>query len=675
MWTRHLGLVFLLWFPDVLYAQSEGLPCTKPKLDDGYYFPAEEMYAHDRELSYSCNNGHKPVAEGWWATSRCQNGTWTPQPQCIDDNACNAPIIPNAKFTKPPAPWYKVGTTVRIRCDKGYEPQNQTVTARCQDGAWTTLPICEKSLLTCSEPPKIPNAVIIRQGYQNVFAVDSTVQYECKNGFTPQEGDTKLKIVCLSGKWTDATNCTKERPGSKQDGSVVRVAGTEQATSAGQGTQARGRHPDTGHGGSAGGHTTSAGRETQVGGGGRHPDTGSGSAGGHTTSTGRETQVGGGGRHPDTAYGGSAGGHTTSTGRGTQPGGGGRHPDTGHGGSAGGHTTSAGRETQVGGGGRHPDTGSGSAGGHTTSTGRETQVGGGGRHPDTAYGGSAGGHTTSTGRGTQPGGGGRHPDTGHGGSAGGHTTSAGRETQVGGGGRHPDTGSGSAGGHTTSTGRETQVGGRHPDTGYSGSAGGHTTSTGRGTQVGGRDPDTGSDGSAGGHTTSTGRGTQGGGGGRDPDTGHGGSAGGLTTSTGGGASSTSSGSKEGEVELRRVAINNCGAPPRVENGDVVQTQSMFLKYQCIDFYSLEGSDRVACYSNGQWSDVPTCRATYCSVDTDADRRFESVGVQFLRDGEEVPLECKKKRWTPNRWSMVRCTDTTLTFSDCCLWASIKVGNC
>ncbi|XP_026230218.1 complement factor H-related protein 1-like isoform X50 [Anabas testudineus] len=568
MWTRHLGLVFLLWFPDVLYAQSEGLPCTKPKLDDGYYFPAEEMYAHDRELSYSCNNGHKPVAEGWWATSRCQNGTWTPQPQCIDDNACNAPIIPNAKFTKPPAPWYKVGTTVRIRCDKGYEPQNQTVTARCQDGAWTTLPICEKSLLTCSEPPKIPNAVIIRQGYQNVFAVDSTVQYECKNGFTPQEGDTKLKIVCLSGKWTDATNCTKERPGSKQDGSVVRVAGTEQATSAGQGTQARGRHPDTGHGGSAGGHTTSAGRETQVGGGGRHPDTGSGSAGGHTTSTGRETQVGGGGRHPDTAYGGSAGGHTTSTGRGTQPGGGGRHPDTGHGGSAGGHTTSAGRETQVGGGGRHPDTGSGSAGGHTTSTGRETQVGGGGRHPDTAYGGSAGGHTTSTGRGTQPGGGGR-----------------------------------------------------------------------------------------------------------DPDTGHGGSAGGLTTSTGGGASSTSSGSKEGEVELRRVAINNCGAPPRVENGDVVQTQSMFLKYQCIDFYSLEGSDRVACYSNGQWSDVPTCRATYCSVDTDADRRFESVGVQFLRDGEEVPLECKKKRWTPNRWSMVRCTDTTLTFSDCCLWASIKVGNC
>ncbi|XP_026230206.1 uncharacterized protein LOC113171758 isoform X38 [Anabas testudineus] len=644
MWTRHLGLVFLLWFPDVLYAQSEGLPCTKPKLDDGYYFPAEEMYAHDRELSYSCNNGHKPVAEGWWATSRCQNGTWTPQPQCIDDNACNAPIIPNAKFTKPPAPWYKVGTTVRIRCDKGYEPQNQTVTARCQDGAWTTLPICEKSLLTCSEPPKIPNAVIIRQGYQNVFAVDSTVQYECKNGFTPQEGDTKLKIVCLSGKWTDATNCTKERPGSKQDGSVVRVAGTEQATSAGQGTQARGRHPDTGHGGSAGGHTTSAGRETQVGGGGRHPDTGSGSAGGHTTSTGRETQVGGGGRHPDTAYGGSAGGHTTSTGRGTQPGGGGRHPDTGHGGSAGGHTTSAGRETQVGGGGRHPDTGSGSAGGHTTSTGRETQVGGGGRHPDTAYGGSAGGHTTSTGRGTQPGGGGRHPDTGHGGSAGGHTTSAGRETQVGGGGRHPDTGSGSAGGHTTSTGRETQVGGggRHPDTGYSGSAGGHTTSTGRGTQVGGRDPDTGSDGSAGGHTTSTGRGTQG----------------------GGGASSTIS-----------VPVDNCGRLPHVPNGDVGEQGQMFLKYQCSSYYKHVGPETVTCNSDGTWSTLPTCEAAFCALDPA--RYPESnlrpgLGVEYIKEGETKNIPCK---W--DRMSMpVKCINRQMISRNrCCHDSDIYWGYC
>ncbi|XP_026230184.1 uncharacterized transmembrane protein DDB_G0289901-like isoform X18 [Anabas testudineus] len=664
MWTRHLGLVFLLWFPDVLYAQSEGLPCTKPKLDDGYYFPAEEMYAHDRELSYSCNNGHKPVAEGWWATSRCQNGTWTPQPQCIDDNACNAPIIPNAKFTKPPAPWYKVGTTVRIRCDKGYEPQNQTVTARCQDGAWTTLPICEKSLLTCSEPPKIPNAVIIRQGYQNVFAVDSTVQYECKNGFTPQEGDTKLKIVCLSGKWTDATNCTKERPGSKQDGSVVRVAGTEQATSAGQGTQARGRHPDTGHGGSAGGHTTSAGRETQVGGGGRHPDTGSGSAGGHTTSTGRETQVGGGGRHPDTAYGGSAGGHTTSTGRGTQPGGGGRHPDTGHGGSAGGHTTSAGRETQVGGGGRHPDTGSGSAGGHTTSTGRETQVGGGGRHPDTAYGGSAGGHTTSTGRGTQPGGGGRHPDTGHGGSAGGHTTSAGRETQVGGGGRHPDTGSGSAGGHTTSTGRETQVGGggRHPDTGYSGSAGGHTTSTGRGTQVGGgsRDPDTGSDGSAGGHTTSTGRGTQG----RHPDTGSDGSAGGHTTSAGGGASSTIS-----------VSVDNCGRLPHVPNGDVVEQGQMFLKYQCSSFYTRVGPEKVTCNSDGTWSTLPTCEAAFCALDPA--RYPESnlrpgLGVEYIKEGETKNIPCK---W--DRMSMpVKCINRQMISRNrCCHDSDIYWGYC
>uniref|UniRef100_A0A7N6BEN8 Sushi domain-containing protein n=1 Tax=Anabas testudineus TaxID=64144 RepID=A0A7N6BEN8_ANATE len=393
MCVRYVGFALLVWFPAVLHATET---CSAPKLDHGYFVPVQETYPNGTRLSYACDEGHKLAAEGWWATSTCENGTWTPKPQCIDEKHCIPPKVANAKYAEDPKGWYNDKRKLVIKCDKGYESKKHALTAQCKNGEWLSLPVCEKSNNTCGYPPKIQNAVIVKQKYQEVFAVDSPVRYECEDGYTAEGGDTKKIVYCMSGNWSDVPKCTK------------------------------------------------------------------------------------------------------------------------------------------------PDTGSGSAGGHTTSTGRETQPGGGGR---------------------------------------------------------------------------------------------------------------------------------------DPDTGHGGSAGGLTTSTGGGASSTSSGSKEGEVELRRVAINNCGAPPRVENGDVVQTQSMFLKYQCIDFYSLEGSDRVACYSNGQWSDVPTCRATYCSVDTDADRRFESVGVQFLRDGEEVPLECKKKRWTPNRWSMVRCTDTTLTFSDCCLWASIKVGNC
>ncbi|XP_026230936.1 complement factor H-like [Anabas testudineus] len=345
----YLGFVLVVWFPAGLRAQSVTQSCSAPSLDHGFFAPKQEIYSHGTKLTYTCNDGYKPAEKSWWVTSTCENGKWSHQPQCIDEHACIPPNIVNGKYTEMQTSWYKGGTTIRITCDKGYEPKNQAVTARCVNGTWSSLPICEKSTDACSEPPKIQHAVIIRQEPQEVFAADSVVHYECRDGYTAEGGDTNITIVCVSGKWTDAAKCT---------------------------------------------------------------------------------------------------------------------------------------------------------------------------------------------------------------------------------------------------------------------------------------------------------------------------------------STTSSGSSEvAEVQLRRVAINNCGAPPRVENGDVVQTQSMFLKYQCIDFYSLEGSDRVACYSNGQWSDVPTCRATYCSLDTDADRRFESVGVQFLRDGEEVTLECKKKRWTPNKWSMVRCTDTTLTFSDCCLWASIKVGNC
>lgn len=57
--------------------------CSAPSLDGGYFVPVQEIYSHGTNLSYSCDNGLKPAAEGWWATSTCENATWTPKPQCI----------------------------------------------------------------------------------------------------------------------------------------------------------------------------------------------------------------------------------------------------------------------------------------------------------------------------------------------------------------------------------------------------------------------------------------------------------------------------------------------------------------------------------------------------------------------------------------------------------------
>lgn len=61
----------------------------------------------------------------------------------------------------------------------------------------------------CGEPPQIPHAVIVRQGYQDFFAVDTELQYECEDGYTVDGVDTKTSIYCISGNWTDGPMCSK----------------------------------------------------------------------------------------------------------------------------------------------------------------------------------------------------------------------------------------------------------------------------------------------------------------------------------------------------------------------------------------------------------------------------------------------------------------------------------
>ncbi|KAM6920458.1 complement factor H-related protein 1-like isoform 1-T1 [Lycodopsis pacificus] len=225
----HLGFVLLLWFQGVLHVQTSGQPCSAPTLNGGYLVPEKDTYNHEAKLTYACDNGRKPAVEGWWATSTCLHGTWSPAPECIDENACIAPDIPNAQYTQKSG-WYNDGYKIRIKCNEGYDPKGHNVTTTCINGKWSSVPFCEKNIHACGEPPQIPHAVIILQRYQDVFAADTGVQYECEDGYTVEGGDAKKYVYCIAGNWTQGPVCSSG--------------------------------PGTGHGGS-GGHDTSADSGTQ----------------------------------------------------------------------------------------------------------------------------------------------------------------------------------------------------------------------------------------------------------------------------------------------------------------------------------------------------------------------------------------------------------------------------
>ncbi|XP_040911107.1 complement factor H-like [Toxotes jaculatrix] len=207
MCIRCFGFVLLIWFPGVLHAQSATQSCSAPRLDGGFFAPKQDTYTHETRLAYTCNEGRKPVVRGWWATIKCENGIWSHQPQCIDETACIPPTIPNANYIKNSKGWYEDGHTLRITCNKGYEHKDGVTTASCINGKWPSVPICEKDLFLCSEPPKLPHAIIINQGYQEVFAADTEAQYECEDGYTAEGAHTKKSIFCINGNWTEGPTC------------------------------------------------------------------------------------------------------------------------------------------------------------------------------------------------------------------------------------------------------------------------------------------------------------------------------------------------------------------------------------------------------------------------------------------------------------------------------------
>uniref|UniRef100_A0A672HGW1 Sushi domain-containing protein n=1 Tax=Salarias fasciatus TaxID=181472 RepID=A0A672HGW1_SALFA len=201
--------VLLLCLAGVLHAQTAARSCLPPSLDRGYFFPDQSVFHHGSTLTYACEEGHRPAAEGWWAEATCQHGGWAPPPRCIDENACLPPAVPNAGHTGDPPAWYEEGSEITVTCDEGFELRGRDASARCVSGGWTPLPACEERSGVCGEPPEVPHAVVVSGEYRAAFAAGSRVQYECEAGFTTEDGSARQTVVCEAGSWTKTPTCSE----------------------------------------------------------------------------------------------------------------------------------------------------------------------------------------------------------------------------------------------------------------------------------------------------------------------------------------------------------------------------------------------------------------------------------------------------------------------------------
>ncbi|XP_077955271.1 complement factor H-like isoform X2 [Gasterosteus aculeatus] len=205
-WRRYFGFVLLVWFQRLQHVRPSDQPCSAPELNGGYLVPEQSSYDHKTTLYYGCDNGRKPAVEGWWATSTCLDGIWSPKPQCIDETACIEPHIPNVKETT--SGWYNNKYKKRIECLDGYDLKGNTATTTCTNGTWSPVLVCEKNINSCEEPPQIPHAVIIHRGYQEIFPDSTELEYECEDGYSVEGADSKKSLNCISGNWTSSPPCS-----------------------------------------------------------------------------------------------------------------------------------------------------------------------------------------------------------------------------------------------------------------------------------------------------------------------------------------------------------------------------------------------------------------------------------------------------------------------------------
>lgn len=130
-----------------------------------------------------------------------------------------------------------------------------------------------------------------------------------------------------------------------------------------------------------------------------------------------------------------------------------------------------------------------------------------------------------------------------------------------------------------------------------------------------------------------------------------------------GASSSTFDSNNRDSKPILMNVRSCGARPSIENAVIVEEGPMYLKYQCKSYYRLVGLDTVSCYSDGSWSELPTCEEAFCVVDPARSAGYGLVVTQseYIREGEEKGFHCT----TRGLHAFVRCTNRKIVLTRCC----------
>ena len=150
-----------------------------------------------------------------------------------------------------------------------------------------------------------------------------------------------------------------------------------------------------------------------------------------------------------------------------------------------------------------------------------------------------------------------------------------------------------------------------------------------------------------------------------------------------------------ETSFFSVSVDICGDPPKIPKAVVARTLRRSVKYSCQQYYKRLGPESVRCYSDGTWSELPSCEgihksvlkachrrrleknqvnklfffsfcaASFCVVNTLEYPDLKPAGEIYLEDGNTVRLECvDRAEWWFNNYSDGECNNGIIHLSRC-----------
>ncbi|XP_054837622.1 complement factor H isoform X2 [Eublepharis macularius] len=189
--------------PQCLPIHCEGLI-----LDNGTVQPRKDQYLYSDVVRFSCHSGHKRVGP---VSAQCYHFGWSPPPPICkapgEVNSCQPPSnITDGRIITDFQEEYPHGQQVEYECNLKYA-MTGSKKIECVDGQWTSLPSCTVEKRTCGPLPSIQNGHAVSRNKNRYFHGD-TVRYECDEAFAVV-GTNPAK--CLHGKW-DLPSCAELCP-------------------------------------------------------------------------------------------------------------------------------------------------------------------------------------------------------------------------------------------------------------------------------------------------------------------------------------------------------------------------------------------------------------------------------------------------------------------------------